>query len=379
MPVTVLVLRPSPSPSRSSGSTRWWWTSPSRWCSLHACSASPPSSWHSRATVTTNRIRSLSVRRRRSSPHGLRVCWSWSTCVPCRTRWSTPAASVASRVASGLPRKPGAAGCSSSPGPAAPRCRRKPWRRPPTPAVATGPRSAPVPGPSGPTTRGTRSAGRRWWCRGPVRTRSPISRRPASRRSWSHRSARSTSRCPPPAHSKPMSWRSCGRPGPTPRTGRASSTGPRSSNPTGLVGRLRAPPDEQRRRSRRSRSAIPQGRTVRTSVVTLCSRPRLGHLERQLEAVGASIPTSGDAVERLVVWIGDDAPPTLDAELTVHLPPGSDGLRLAAGRNAGAALAIDRGADLIVFLDADCVPGPALLDRYREASDRHPGQCSAAR
>jgi hypothetical protein len=111
---------------------------------------------------------------------------------------------------------------------------------------------------------------------------------------------------------------------------------------------------------------------MRTSVVTLCSRPRLGHLERQLEAVGASIPTSGDAVERLVVWIGDDAPPTLDAELTVHLPPGSDGLRLAAGRNAGAALAIDRGADLIVFLDADCVPGPALFDRYRDASARHP-------
>ncbi|MBD8534287.1 MULTISPECIES: glycosyltransferase family 2 protein [Plantibacter] len=111
---------------------------------------------------------------------------------------------------------------------------------------------------------------------------------------------------------------------------------------------------------------------MRTSIVTLCSRPRLGHLERQLEAVGAFMPTSGDVVERLVVWIGDDAPPALDAELTVHLPPGSDGLRLAAGRNAGAALAIDRGADLIVFLDADCVPGPALLDRYREASDRHP-------
>lgn len=112
---------------------------------------------------------------------------------------------------------------------------------------------------------------------------------------------------------------------------------------------------------------------MKTAVVTLCSRPRLGHLERQLDALAAPSRGPDDAVERLVVWIGEDTPPDLDAEHTVHVPPGPDGLRLAAGRNAGAALALERGADLIVFLDADCVPGPALLDRYREASARHPG------
>ncbi|WP_200936381.1 glycosyltransferase family 2 protein [Plantibacter sp. Leaf314] len=110
---------------------------------------------------------------------------------------------------------------------------------------------------------------------------------------------------------------------------------------------------------------------MRIAVVTMCSSPRLQHLERQLEAVGASIGTTPDVVERIVVWIGHDEPPALDAERVIHVPPGPDGLRLAAGRNAGAALAVQHGAELLVFLDADCVPGPALLPRYREASDRH--------
>ncbi|MEU6062618.1 galactosyltransferase-related protein [Streptomyces sp. NPDC047097] len=44
-------------------------------------------------------------------------------------------------------------------------------------------------------------------------------------------------------------------------------------------------------------------------------------------------------------------------------------LPLAAARNAGARRALDAGADLLVFLDVDCVPGPSLLGRYAETAE----------
>lgn len=40
------------------------------------------------------------------------------------------------------------------------------------------------------------------------------------------------------------------------------------------------------------------------------------------------------------------------------------GLPLARARNAGIAAALERGADLIVLLDVDCLPGPTLLTAY---------------
>src|SRR5690606_12090639 len=46
-------------------------------------------------------------------------------------------------------------------------------------------------------------------------------------------------------------------------------------------------------------------------------------------------------------------------------------LPLARARNTGAAAALEAGADLLVFLDVDCIPGPDLVGRYRQtAADR---------
>lgn len=103
------------------------------------------------------------------------------------------------------------------------------------------------------------------------------------------------------------------------------------------------------------------------AVITLCSSHRLGHLREQLRVLDS---TPGVLV--IVVWIDETPPPELGRARVAHVPPGPHGLRLAAGRNAGAELALSAGATTLVFLDADCVPGPELVARYEDAAARHP-------
>lgn len=99
------------------------------------------------------------------------------------------------------------------------------------------------------------------------------------------------------------------------------------------------------------------------AVITIGSAARLEHVRRQQEFL------AGSPVTRVLVWL-DRQPPPDDG--WIHVPPGEHGLRLAAARNAGAARALGAGATLLVFLDADCLPGPDLLSRYRSAADAHP-------
>ncbi|GIF23139.1 hypothetical protein BJ973_000504 [Actinoplanes tereljensis] len=104
------------------------------------------------------------------------------------------------------------------------------------------------------------------------------------------------------------------------------------------------------------------------TVITLCSAARLDHVRRQQELLAT------EPVRRILVWLDAGPPPSSLPEFAgadlVHVPPGRQGLRLAAGRNRGALAA---GAGLLVFLDADCLPGPQLLARYRVAAAAHPG------
>ncbi|MEV4402919.1 glycosyltransferase [Actinoplanes sp. NPDC049598] len=102
-----------------------------------------------------------------------------------------------------------------------------------------------------------------------------------------------------------------------------------------------------------------------TAVITLCSAARLDHVRRQQRLLAS------EPVRRVVVWLDADPPPPFPGAEVVHVPPGEHGMRLAAGRNRGAQAAADAG--LLVFLDADCLPGPGLLDRYRAAAAAHPG------
>jgi hypothetical protein len=45
-------------------------------------------------------------------------------------------------------------------------------------------------------------------------------------------------------------------------------------------------------------------------------------------------------------------------------------LPLAHGRNHGAAIALRESADLLIFLDVDCIPHPALIGRYHDTAEQ---------
>ncbi|GLW89671.1 glycosyltransferase family 2 protein [Actinokineospora globicatena] len=106
----------------------------------------------------------------------------------------------------------------------------------------------------------------------------------------------------------------------------------------------------------------------RTAVVTITHR-RDDHLHGQRLGLVACPPD-------LHVVVGmDDTPELRDVTgaapvLTEALSGHGGGLPLARARNLGAARALDAGADLLVFLDVDCVPGPRLVASYGDAAAR---------
>ncbi|PSM38229.1 sugar transferase [Streptomyces dioscori] len=108
---------------------------------------------------------------------------------------------------------------------------------------------------------------------------------------------------------------------------------------------------------------------MRTAVITLAAG-RHGHLALQQAGLGGGtwVPE-----QYVVVAMGD---PGLGAVVAGRRPlaavvgcPVRDGkLPLARARNLGAVHALARGAELLVFLDVDCVPGARLLERYAEVA-----------
>ncbi|WKN52795.1 galactosyltransferase-related protein [Rhodococcus opacus] len=115
---------------------------------------------------------------------------------------------------------------------------------------------------------------------------------------------------------------------------------------------------------------------MRVAVVTIAAH-RDRHLRMQLRSLGRSRRACDDHV---VVAMGD--PRTMDAVSEhghargIWLDHDEGPLPLAAARNIGAAAALAGGADLLVFLDVDCMASEELLDRYVSAAE-HPGNRSA--
>jgi GT2 family glycosyltransferase len=104
----------------------------------------------------------------------------------------------------------------------------------------------------------------------------------------------------------------------------------------------------------------------RTAVVTI-THGRQAHLHRQRLGLVADPPD-------VHVVVGMDDRPDLGdvagaAPVTRRwVAPNGAGLPLAAARNAGAEAALDAGAEVVVFLDVDCIPGPRLVSSYAEAA-----------
>lgn len=108
---------------------------------------------------------------------------------------------------------------------------------------------------------------------------------------------------------------------------------------------------------------------MKTAVITTV-HGRTTHLRRQLAGLAAGTER---ADLHVVVAIADPGVahvlPAGSAVLLVRHP--ADGpLPVARARNAGATAALNAGAQLLIFLDVDCIPGASLVERYHRTACR---------
>lgn len=105
---------------------------------------------------------------------------------------------------------------------------------------------------------------------------------------------------------------------------------------------------------------------MRTALITTV-HGRLAHLRAQQHAVTRLDPAPD---QRVVVAIDDPAAAETvrGAATVVAVLADPRGLPLAGARNAGAGAALAAGAELLVFLDVDCLPTPRLMHHYAAAA-----------
>lgn len=117
---------------------------------------------------------------------------------------------------------------------------------------------------------------------------------------------------------------------------------------------------------------------ISTAVVTIV-RDRLDHLLGLRRGLAEQrLPGDPAALQHVVVRMGGaepwttmhEGPPVVPVEFVMPAPARIPRLPLAAARNTGAAAA---DADLLIFLDVDCIPGPDLVARYQWAAEQTPG------
>jgi GT2 family glycosyltransferase len=111
---------------------------------------------------------------------------------------------------------------------------------------------------------------------------------------------------------------------------------------------------------------------MRSAIITT-ARGRALHLHRQLKGIRSStrlpdlhvVVAIDDAVVSDVVAAGGNT------AHVVHFESAPGPLPVASARNIGAVAAMNSGAELLIFLDVDCIPGRNMLRRYHEVCD-HP-------
>ena len=114
---------------------------------------------------------------------------------------------------------------------------------------------------------------------------------------------------------------------------------------------------------------------ARTAVITIAAG-RGVHLRNQQRALAAAA-----VLPDLYVLVAMDDPDAIAAteagplagrcRLLTFGIPAPDGLPLAAARNAGATAALAAGAQVLIFLDVDCLPDPNLVRAYGDVVAAH--------
>lgn len=99
------------------------------------------------------------------------------------------------------------------------------------------------------------------------------------------------------------------------------------------------------------------------AVVTLANAARLNHVMRQAELIPPGI-------DHIVIALNDAD--ELRGAIPTSTVIDNERPNLALARNRGGDHATTRGADLTIFLDADCLPTPELFDYYQTAATRKP-------
>jgi GT2 family glycosyltransferase len=108
---------------------------------------------------------------------------------------------------------------------------------------------------------------------------------------------------------------------------------------------------------------------TRTGVITPVAGRR-SHLRLQQHGLRRS---EDPVCHRVVVAMGTQPADGLSEQDTLIRVPTQERLPLARARNQGARAAIAAGADLLIFLDVDCIPAPQLVGRYLAAAEQIPG------
>lgn len=107
---------------------------------------------------------------------------------------------------------------------------------------------------------------------------------------------------------------------------------------------------------------------MKTAIITTV-RGRGAHLRGQLRGLAESAQSADLHVvvalddPRVGEIVAEEGSPAmvLDVEAAEPVP-------VALGRNRGAAAALRESAELLVFLDVDCIPGAELVGRYRSTA-----------
>ena len=107
------------------------------------------------------------------------------------------------------------------------------------------------------------------------------------------------------------------------------------------------------------------------AVVTIV-RGRHDHLREQCRVLRQVAPHARHVVVAMADPAIDDVVGRDGPTMVVHVDGDPLGMPLARARNTAVATALVAGAELVVLLDVDCVPGPDLVDAYRLASEEAP-------